>query len=147
MKGRVLEQLRRANTRLIVILATSVMAAVISVPQVAAAEPFFYIVNTATGMLVDVLAHGTDAGAPVVLWPHYGGTSQQFEVQRLTSYWDPDRNVDDLWFLLRARHSGKCLRTAGYQSGAPVVQARDCGAEAAMMWRVRAVHMTAAVCA
>jgi hypothetical protein len=60
--------------------------------------------------MAEVFAHRTEDGAPVVLWPHYGGTSQQFTVERLppSFWWKP---VEEQWFLLRARHSGKCLRT------------------------------------
>lgn len=115
--------------------------------QAAAADgPYFYIVNSGTRMMAEVFAHRTDDGARVVLWPHYGGTSQQFRVQRLPQLGNPYEPLEEQWFLLRARHSDKCLKTDGYQSGAAVVQA-TCGGEASKMWRVRTVVMTAAECA
>lgn len=137
--------LRRPKTRLVVVLAISVTAAFTAVPQAAADGPYFYIVNSGTKMMAEVFANRTDDGAPVVLWPHYGGTSQQFTVERkpLRWRWEPQ---EEIWFLLRARHSGKCLKTAGYQSGAPVVQAQ-CNGDASQMWRVRTVVKTAADCA
>jgi hypothetical protein len=141
--------LRRARTRLVVVSAISVIASVTAaltpVPQAAAADgPYFYIVNSGTGMMAEVFAHRTGDGSPVVLWPHYGGTSQQFTVQRLPR--DRFQPQEEQWFLLRARHSDKCLKTAGDQSGAAVVQA-VCGGDASQMWRVRTVVMTAADCA
>jgi hypothetical protein len=51
----------------------------------------------------------------------------------------------DPWFLLKARHSGWCLRTNGYQSGAPIIQA-ECGGESGQRWRVQKIAMTPADC-
>ncbi len=137
--GTAQKALRRAKTRLVVALTISVTAALTPVPQAAAADgPYFYIVNSGTRMMAEVFAHHTDNGARVVLWPHYGGTSQQFTVQRLplrNSYQPPEEQ----WFLLRARHSDKCPKTDGYQSGAPVVQA-VCGGEAAQMEGANSDH-------
>lgn len=130
------------------VLATSVTALVTAastiVSQSAAADgSYFYIVNSGTGMMAEVFAHRTDDGAPVVLWPHYAGTSQQFKVQRLSRNWNQPQ--EEQWFLLRARHSDKCLKTNGYKSGAAVVQA-VCNGDASQMWRVRKVVTTAADC-
>jgi hypothetical protein len=110
----------------------------------AADGPYFYIVNSTTRMMAEVFAHRTDDDSPVVLWPHYGGASQQFTVQRLAGN-GPYQPEHERWFLLRARHSDKCLKTAGFQSGAPVVQA-VCSGDASQMWRVRTVAMSAAEC-
>ena len=110
----------------------------------AADGSYFYIVNSSTRMIAEVFAHRTDDGSPVVLGPHYGGTSQQFTVQRLPlNHLQPK---EEQWFLLRARHSDKCLKTAGYQSGAPGVQA-GCGGDASQMSRVRTVAKSPAECA
>lgn len=123
--------------------AVAALMAVTAVP--AAAEEYFYVVNTATKMLVEVLAHRTDVGSPVVLWPHYGGTSQQFFVYWTTSPGAFPISEKDPWFLLKARHSGLCLKTKGYQSGAPIVQA-ECDGDASQMLRVRTIAMTPADC-
>ena len=109
----------------------------------AADDEYFYVVNTATKMMAEVLAHRTDVGSPVVLWPFYGGSSQQFFVWHTKSlglFPDPDEGQ---WVLLKARHSGLCLKTNGYQSGAPIVQA-ECGGDASQTWRVRTIAMTPA---
>jgi hypothetical protein len=133
----------RAFVTMVISVMASVIAAFTPVPQAAADDGYFYIVNSSTQMMVEVLGHSTDDGSPVVLWPYYGGTSQQFTVERLPlSVWRPP---EELWFLLRARHSGKCLKTRGYQSGAPVVQAQ-CDGDASQMWRVRRVVRTSAEC-
>jgi hypothetical protein len=111
----------------------------------AADDEYFYVVNTATKMMAEVLAHRTDVGSPVVPWPFYGGSSQQFFVWHTKSlglFPDPDEGQ---WVLLKARHSGLCLKTNGYQSGAPIVQA-ECGGDASQMWRVRTIAMTPADC-
>jgi Ricin-type beta-trefoil lectin domain len=151
---RILLAHRRAKTSLTSVLAISVTAAVTPVLQAAIAgpigfpsevePPYVYILHSATKMTVEVFAHRTDNGSPVVLWPHYGGSSQQFSVERkpLTNSY---QSLEEQWFLLRARHSNKCLKTAGYQSGARVVQ-QECGGDASQMWRVRTVSMTAAEC-
>src|SRR5262249_23082954 len=102
-----------------------------------------YIVNTSTHMMVEVFAHHTEDGARTVLWPHYGGESQQFTVERDAT--GPYTPVGGQWVLLRARHSGKCLKTAGYHSGAPVVQA-TCSGDASQLWRVREVTMRPEEC-
>lgn len=112
---------------------------------IAADDPYFYIVNKGSRMMVEVFAHSTRDGARVVLWPHYGGASQQFTIQRL-QLGSPYQPTQERWFLLRARHSGKCLKTAGDRSGAAVVQA-TCGGDSSQMWRVRTVAMTAEECA
>jgi hypothetical protein len=135
---------RRGKTRRVVVLAISVTAALTRMPQAEADGPYFYVVNSATRMMAEVFAHRTDNGSPVVLWPFYSGASQQFMVQRLAG--NPNLPQEEPWFLLRARHSGKCLKTAGYQSGAAVVQ-DECGGDASQMWRVRTVVKTAADCA
>ena len=138
--GTTRKALRRPKTRLFVVLAVwvtaSVTATFTSVPYAAADGPYYYIVNSATKMMAEVFAHRTDDGSPVVLWPHYGGTSQQFIVQMVA-------RTD--WFRLRARHSDKCLKTAGDQSGAAVVQAKGIG-NTSEVWRVRRVAKTFADC-
>lgn len=111
----------------------------------ATAEEYFYVVNTGTKMMAEVLAHRTDIGSPVVLWPHYGGDSQQFYVWHLKSIGLFPASDGDPWFLLKAKHSGKCLKTSGYQSGAPIVQA-ECGGDASQMWKVNTIAMTPAEC-
>lgn len=137
--------LRSSRTRLavtLILFATSVLAAM---PRAAADEvPYFYLVNSGTLMMAEVVARRTDDGAPVVLWPHYGGPSQQFSVQRLTRPGDSEP-LQEQWFMLRARHSGKCLKTNGFQSGAAIVQ-ETCGGDASQLWRLRPVVMTAAEC-
>lgn len=110
----------------------------------AAADEYFYVVNTATKMMAEVFAHNKDIGAAVVLWPHYGGDSQQFFVWHLKSQ-GPFPVDGDPWFLLKAKHSSLCLRTNGYQSGAPIVQA-ECSGEAGQMWKVQTIAMTPADC-
>jgi hypothetical protein len=110
----------------------------------AMAVDYYYIVNTSTRMMVEVFAHETGDGARVVLWPHYGGESQQFEVDRgFVGAFSPPRERQ--WFLLRARHSGKCLKAAGEQTGAPVVQA-TCNGDASQLWRERVVEMKPEEC-
>jgi hypothetical protein len=98
------------KTRLLVMLILAAASALAAFPRTAAADdvPYFYVVNSGTRMMAEVLAHRTDDGAPVVLWPNYGGASQQFSIQRLSRSGDPGP-LQDQWFLLRARHSGKCL--------------------------------------
>ena len=134
--------LRRARVRPVFGLIISLTAALAPAYQAAAGDRYVYIVNTRTHMLAEVFAHHVEVGARVVLWPHYGGESQQFKVEELPV--SPNHPYDRPWFLLRARHSNKCLR-AGEQSGAPVVQA-VCTGEAKQMWRVRIVEMTPAEC-
>lgn len=110
----------------------------------AAADEYFYVVNTATKMMAEVFAHNMNVGANVVLWPHYGGDSQTFYVWHLSS--PGGFPVDgDPWFLLKAKHSGLCLKTSGFQSGAPIVQA-ECGGDASQMWKVNTIAMTPAEC-
>jgi len=127
-----------------ILLAIWVSAAITAIPQAAAADQDVYIVNSRTRMVADVYAFSTDNGSPVVLWTYGGTPNQQFTLQRLPPNFGY-QPVEEQWFLLRARHSGKCLKTAGYQSGAPVVQS-ECIGEAAQMWRVRQVRMTTAEC-
>ena len=138
--------LRRAKIRLVralILVTTALMPA----PQAAADDgPYFYIVNSRTRMMAEVFAHHTNDGARVVLWPHYGGSSQQFTVQRLPQLGNPYEPLEEQWFLLRTRHSDKCLKTDGYQSGAAVVQA-TCSGTPTQMWRVRTVIQTAEECA
>jgi len=138
--GTTRKALRRPKTRLFVVLAVwitaSVTATFTSVPYAAADGPYYYIVNSATKMMVEVFAHRTDDGSPVVLWPHYGGTSQQFH---------PEVVFHTDAFRLRARHSGKCLQVVGDQSGAAVIQA-ECMGDASQIWRVREVSKTSAEC-
>jgi hypothetical protein len=138
--GTTRKALRRHKDRLCVVLAVWVTASVTTAfaPVPAAADgPYFYIVNSSTHMVADVLAYRTDDHSPVVLWRHAGGPNQQFTVERPTGgiFSAPE---EEQWFLLRARHSGKCLKTDGYQSGAAVVQAQ-CGGDASQLWRVRTV--------
>lgn len=121
--------------------ALAFLTAVTAAP--AAAEEYFYVVNTSTKMMAEVFAHNMNVGANVVLWPHYGGDSQQFFVWHQTSPGFQDPNYP--WFLLKAKHSGLCLKTNGYQSGAPVVQA-ECGGDASQMWKVQTIAMTPAEC-
>lgn len=136
---------RSSKTRRVVSLTLWAMAALAALPQAASADvPYFYIVNSGTRMMADVLAHRTDDGAPVVLWPNDGGPSQQFSVQWLPRPGNPEP-LQEQWFLLRAKHSGKCLKTNGFRSGAAIVQ-DTCSGDASQMWRVRAVVMTAAEC-
>lgn len=136
---------RSSKTRFVVSLTLWATAALAAAPQAASADvPYFYVVNSGTRMMAEVLARRTDDGAPVVLWPHYGGPSQQFSVQRLSRPGNPEP-FQEQWFLLRARHSGKCLKTNGFRSGAAIVQ-DTCSGDASQLWRLRAVGMTAAEC-
>jgi hypothetical protein len=99
--------------------------------------------------MAEVFAHDLSDGARVVLWPAYGGSSQQFTVE--------DQHMDTKfgylteeagWSFLRARHSGKCLVRSSEQTGKPVVQA-SCfeSPDWQRLWRVRHVVMTSADCA
>lgn len=124
-------------------LALSLAAMLVSPPAVADG-PYYYVVNPGTQMAAEVFAHHTEDGSAVVLWSVYGGTSQQFTVQRLEGN-GPYQPEEERWFLLRVRHADKCLKTDGFQSGAPVVLA-PCGGDASQMWRERMVSMTAAGC-
>jgi hypothetical protein len=123
----------RTFATLIVAVATALPA----FPQTAAPEeiPYFYLLNTSTRMMAEVIAHRTDDGAPVILRPHFGGPSQQFSIQRLARAGDTEP-VQDQWFLLRARHSGKCLKTNGFGPGVTVVQ-ETCSGDASQLWRLR----------
>lgn len=137
--------LRRSKSRLAVALILVAASALAAMPRAAAADaPYFYVVNSGTLMMAEVLARRMDDGAPVVLWPHYGGPSQQFSVQRVPRTGNSEP-LEEQWFMLRARHSGKCLRTHGFQSGAAVVQ-ETCSGDASQLWRLRPVVMTAAEC-
>ena len=110
--------------------ALAFLTAMTAAPAVADDE-YFYVVNTATKMMAEVFAHRTEVGSAVVLWPFYGGSSQQFFVWHLKS--SGAFPVDgDPWFLLKARHSGLCLKTNLYQSGAPIVQA-ECSGDASQI--------------
>ena len=134
-----------SKTQLVVSLTLWATAALAAVPQAASADvPYFYIVNSGTRMMAEVLAHRTDDGAPVVLWPNYGGPSQQFSVQWLPRPGHPEP-LQEQWFMLRVKHSGKCLKTNGFRSGAAIVQ-DACSGDASQMWRLRAVVMTPAEC-
>ena len=81
--GTTRKALRRVSARLGAAGAISITVALTTAPQAVADGPFFYIVNSGAHMMAEVFAHRTDDGSPVVLWPHYGGASQQFTVQRL----------------------------------------------------------------
>ena len=153
--NRILLALGRAKAQFVVALALSVAVALSSMPQAAAQDEClgslygqvntedYYLVNKATRMMADVLGHNTAENAPVGLWPRYGGPSQKFRIARYEfGYLKP---CEEHWFTVRAVHSGKCLRIAAYQNAASVVQ-RTCGGEAAQMWRVRIVPLTAAEC-
>jgi hypothetical protein len=136
---------RSSRTQLVVSLTRWATAALIAVSQPAFADvPYFYVVNAGTRMVGTVLAHRNDDGSPVVLSPSHGDSSQQFSVERLPRPGNPEP-VHEQWFLLRARHSGKCLKTNGFRSGAAIVQER-CSGDASQMWRLRSVAMTAAEC-
>jgi hypothetical protein len=111
----------------------------------AADDEYFYVVNSSTKMTAEVMGHSKDLGARVGLWPYYGGTSQQFATVWTKSPGAFPISEKEPWFLLKARHSGWCLRTNGYQSGAPIIQA-ECGGESGQMWRVRTIAMTPAEC-
>lgn len=134
------------KTRLAATLILAAAAALAAFPRAAAADdvPYFYVVNAGTRMMAEVLARRIDDGAPVVLWPNYGAANQQFSIQRLPQSGDPGP-LQDQWFLLRARHSGKCLKTNGFRPGATVVQ-ETCSGDASQLWRLRALVMTAAEC-
>lgn len=136
---------RCAKMRLVAVMAIAA-AALIPMSRAAADGPYFYIMNSGTGMTAEVFAHHTEDGSAVVLWGHYGGESEQFAVESDGNFLYSDEDQQTKWFLLRARHSGKCLKTDGWQSGAPVVQA-ECSGDASQLWRVRTISMTAAECA
>jgi Ricin-type beta-trefoil lectin domain len=134
-----------SGMRLAASLALWAAAALGVLPQSAFADvPYFYVVNSGTRMMAEVLAHRTEDGAPVVLWPHHGGPSEQFSVERLARPGSPEP-LQEQWFLLRARHSGKCLKTNGFRTGAAIVQ-ETCSGDASQLWRLRAVVTTAADC-
>lgn len=134
------------RTRLLATLILSATCVLSAMPRTAVADdvPYFYVVNSGTLMMAEVVARRTDDGAPVVLWPNYGGPSQQFSIQRLPRSANPEP-LQEQWFLLRARHSGKCLKTNGFQPGAAIVQ-ETCSGDASQLWRLRPVVMTAAEC-
>lgn len=141
-----LRKIKAPKGRLFAALMLAATSALAAPPDPAVAQvPYFYVVNAGTLMMAEVLAHRTDDGAPVVLWPNYGSPSQQFSIQRLPRSGDTEP-LQEQWFLLRARHSAKCLGTTGFQAGAPVVQ-ETCSGDASQLWRLRAVAMTAAECA
>ncbi|MDM0109424.1 RICIN domain-containing protein [Variovorax sp. J22R24] len=134
-----------SRARLVATLALVASAAFAVVPQTALADvPYFYIVNASTRMMAEVLGRRVDDGAPVVLWPNYGGPSQQFSLHRLPRPGNPEP-LQDQWFMLSARHSGKCLKTHGFQSGAVIVQ-ETCSGDASQLWRLRTLATTAADC-
>jgi hypothetical protein len=124
--------------------ALTLLSAMTAAPA-AAEDEYFYVVNTSTKMMAEVMGHSKDLGAWVGLWPYYGGTSQQFSMVWTKSPGAFPTSEKDPWFLLKARHSGLCLKTKGYQSGAPIVQA-DCDGDASQMLRVRTIAMTPAEC-
>jgi hypothetical protein len=135
----------RAVRRASLVGLVAALAMVLSpVASASAAQEAYYIVNTRTGMMVEILAHDPNPGGPAILWPHYGGTSQQFtkDFDESDPFLDPER----AWFLLHASHSGLCLRTVGYGTGAVVEQA-VCSGDAQQLWRVRTITMTPAECA
>lgn len=99
---------------------------------------YWYIVNSSTGMMVEILGNSADVGAPAILWPHYGGWSQQFEAKGIEKA--------GAWFNLRAHHSDLCLETEGFAEGVAVRQA-ECGGKADQLWRVRAISKSSAECA
>jgi Ricin-type beta-trefoil lectin domain len=139
------DALRSSGTRRVVTLILAFASALAAAPPAAAADvQYFYVVNPGTRMMAEVLASRTDDGAPVVLSPNDGGASQQFSVQRLSRSGNAEP-FQEQWFLLRARHSGKCLKTSGFQPGATVVQ-DTCSGDASQLWRLRAVVVTAAEC-
>ncbi|MGI5479033.1 RICIN domain-containing protein [Streptomyces lavendofoliae] len=131
--------MKMRTRRLFLPIATIALAAggVIAPPTTAAAEDqYFYIVNQSTDMAAEVFAHSQAENARVVLWPNYGGESQQFRQQFTT----------DGWFLLVAKHSGKCLSGSNADSrSGPVVQ-RTCNGELSQQWRTRTVSKTPDEC-
>jgi hypothetical protein len=132
--------------RLLMMLLAALAIVPFTIPPAGAKSSYYYIVNTATKMVAEVFAHNQGSGARVVLWPYYGGDSEQFFLDRKPQQGIPEP-VEEQWFLLHSKHTQgkKCLKTNGYQSGAPVVQA-DCGGDASQLWRVRIVAMTPAEC-
>ncbi len=124
-------------------LIAALAMALSAVGSASARTEHYYIVNPRTGMMVEIQANSRAPGAQAILWPHYGGASQQFTVERIMIGTLPDPRP--AWFLLRAVHSGLCLRTDGYRSGAAVRQA-ECSADAGQMWRVRTIPKTPAEC-
>ena len=111
----------------------------------AADEDYFYVVNTSTKMMAEVMGHSKDLGAWVGLWPHYGGTSQQFAVVWTKSPGAFPTSEKDPWFLLKARHSGWCLRTTVINR-ARRSSRRNAAESSGQMWRVQKIAMTPADC-
>ncbi|GAA1262952.1 hypothetical protein GCM10009609_27480 [Pseudonocardia aurantiaca] len=124
-------------------LAALIAALAMALSAASARPEHYHIVNPRTGMMVEIQANSRAPGAPAILWPHNGGASQQFTVERIMIGTLPDPRP--AWFLLRAVHSGLCLRTDGYRSGAAVRQA-ECSADARQMWRVRRIPKTPSEC-
>ncbi|MFD8141768.1 RICIN domain-containing protein [Streptomyces sp. NPDC059708] len=107
-------------------------------PSTATAEDqYFYVVNQSTKMVAEVFAHNLDDEGRVVLWPNYGGDSEQFKKQ--FTY--------NSWFLLIAKHSGKCLSRTAAAGGIAVVQKPCDPGQNAQQWKPREVPRTSADCA
>ncbi|WP_078988026.1 RICIN domain-containing protein [Streptomyces sp. XY332] len=123
----------------------SLVAAGLFAPSTAdAQEQYYYIVNNSTNMVAAVASSSLDEGAWVTLWPQEGSENQQF------SKIDASGN----WFLLRAKHSGKCLSRTRDNSSRAIIQT-DCRpptvpggprSDVRQLWRVREVRKTPAEC-
>ncbi|MFF3087586.1 RICIN domain-containing protein [Streptomyces nojiriensis] len=134
----------KARTRSLgtLIAAVSLFAASIIAPSAAVAEDqYYYVANQGTNMVAEVFAHSQADSAPVVLWPNYGGESEQFKKVDLNGG----------AFALVARHSGKCLAHSWDTKNNAVLQT-TCGALGSQpydffqIWVTREVQKTASDC-
>ena len=137
-------RLRALRRNGVVALLAALAMALSPVGSASAKTEYYYIVNPRTGMTVEIQANSPAPGAPAILWPYNGGASQQFTVERVAVGTLPDPR--SAWFRLRAVHSGLCLRTDGYRSGAAVRQG-ECSADSGQMWRVRTITKSPRECA
>nr|WSZ99513.1 RICIN domain-containing protein [Streptomyces sp. NBC_00857] len=128
----------RTDRFVLPIATVSLLAAGLVAPSAATAEDqYFYISNRSSGMVAEVFAHSVDNEARVVLWPNYGGDSEQFKQQFTTSG----------WFLLIAKHSGKCLsRSLNGGGTGSVVQSACDSSQLIQQWRPRQVSKTSNEC-
>jgi hypothetical protein len=92
------------------------------------------IVNAHTKLRADVMWASTEDNQGAFLWPNNKSTSQEFD---LTS-------AGGGWYVVKARHSGKCLSlqvgAKKWGNGTPVVQQSNCSSDKkSNQWRLRAV--------
>ncbi|MET7608846.1 RICIN domain-containing protein [Streptomyces avermitilis] len=133
----------QARRLVIPIAASALFAGGVIVPTTATAEDqYFYIVNQSTDMVAEVFAHSQAEDAWVALWPNYGGESEQFKKQF----------TNNGWFLLIAKHSGKCLSGSSAESREGRVVQKTCDSEdrsilnLSQQWNTRSISKTSDEC-